>query len=141
MVFNCRPAYAYSSSSFYHIILCVCSFSAPTAVLVLDTAYDCVSVLANWTALSDDPCPITGYSVNISGNAVLVAADKTTYSHPISESDCGTTLDIHVSANTVFGTSSVTSESILILCTRKLGIEHTLSTCADVKLSLFSLFE
>ena len=99
----------------------MCSFPDFTGVLALDTAYDCVSVLANWTAVSDDPCPITGYSVNISGSsAVLVAANQTTYSHPISESDCGTTLDIHVSANTMFGTSSVTSESILILCTREL---------------------
>ena len=102
----------------------MCSFPDPPGVLELDTVYDCVSVVANWTTFYAGSCPITGYSVNISGNDVLLAADQTTYSHPISESDCGTTLDIQVSASTILGTSSITSQSITIVCTRELGIEH-----------------
>ena len=91
-----------------------------SGVVVLDTVYDCFSVLANWTTFYADLCPITGYSVNISGNVVLLAANQTTYSLPISESDCGTTLDVHVSASTVLGTSSITGQSIAIICTSEL---------------------
>ena len=99
----------------------MCSFPDPPGVLELDVVYDCVSLVANWTTSYAGPCPITGYSVNISGIVVLLAADQATYSHPINESDCGTTLDIQVSANTVLGTSSITGQSITIVCTRELG--------------------
>ena len=102
----------------------VCSFPDPPVVLELDVVYDCVSVVANWTTFYAGLCPITGYSVNISGIVMLLAADRTTYSQPTSKSDCGTTLDIQISSNTVLWTSSITSQSITIVCTRELGIEH-----------------
>ena len=112
--------------------MCV-HFPDLSGVVVLDTVYDCVSVLANWTIFDADCCPITGYIVNISGNVVLLAANQTTYSHPISESDCGTTLGVHVSANTVLGTSNITSQSITIVCTRELGLSMLSRACRDVK--------
>ena len=98
----------------------MCSFPDAPGVLMLDAVYDCVSVVATWTTSYAGLCPITGYSINISGIVVLLDPDETTYSHPISESDCGTTLDILVSANTVLGTGSITSQSTTIVCTREL---------------------
>ena len=98
----------------------MCYFPDPPGVLVLDADYDCISILANWTPFYPDPCPITGYIVNISGIVTLLAANQTSYSHPVSESDCWTTLDIHVSGNTVLGTSSIISQSVTIVCTREL---------------------
>ena len=112
--------------------MCVNSASVPPVSLKLVTVYDCIELLTKWTTLSDDPCPITGYTINISGSTEAVAADQTTYSHPINDSDCGTTVDIHVSTINIFGTSSITSSSILIACTRK-GIEGVVNANMYIK--------
>ena len=115
-------------------------FSDLSGFVVLDTMYDCFSVLANWTTFDADHCPITGYIVNISGNVVLLAANQTTYSHPINESDCGTTLNVHVSANTVLGTSRITSQSITIVCTRELGLSMLSHACIEMSKFVISFF-
>ena len=92
----------------------------PPGVVTFETTQVCGNLVTTWTVLLDDPLPITGYFVNISGDTMLVAGDKTTYSYPISESDCGTTLESSVFAISAAGNGNVTSPSIAdIVCTRE----------------------
>lgn len=91
-------------------------FPAPPGSVEFTLQQYCYKIVISWTALSDNPCPITGYSITVGSSTETVDADVTNYNYPISDSDCGNTLQISVSAVNAAGTGSSTTNSIDVVC-------------------------
>ena len=79
----------------------------------------CNDITTRWNESSSQICPITRYSVNISGFVMSVDANQTSYTYSINGSVCRETIEISVSAISAAGTSNVTSMDSTIVCTRK----------------------
>ena len=73
-----------------------------------------------WTRLPDEPCPIIEYTITINGSTVTVNRNDNQYSRPISDSECGSTLEITMSATSAAGTAETTSMNLPTVATREL---------------------
>ena len=100
--------------------MCVCCISdPPDQVTSLVFHQMCNDIITSWTVAPNQTCPITGYSVNISGVVIPVGGDQTSYTQSINDNVCGETLEISVSAISASGTGNATSTNITVVCTRK----------------------
>ena len=81
----------------------------PEDVTMLAAAQYCGNIITSWTPPSNQTCPITGYSINISEDMVLVAADQTSYTYSITESDLVGGIGISVLAISAAGNGKVNS--------------------------------
>ena len=90
----------------------------------------CNDINTRWRKPSSEICPVTGYNVNISGFAMSVNANQTSYTYAINDSVCREMIEISVSAMSAAGTGNVTSMDSTIVCTRKknLDVLHVLVT-------------
>ena len=73
-------------------------------------------VVISWTPLSDSPRPITGYNITIDDSTETVDPSQNTYNVTVDDSDCGSSLQISVSAMSAAGTGSITTMSIPVNC-------------------------
>ena len=77
-------------------------------------------MVITWTAVpTDQPCPTTGYNIAIGNNTIIVPANQTIYTQPISDSECGSTIQINMSAINVAGAGNVTTINHNVVCTRE----------------------
>ena len=102
-------------------ILSLCCVSVPPEPVMSSEAVQvCNDIVSNWSVPCNQPCPITGYSVDIDDVLMSEITNQTSYTLPIDESVCGETLGIRVSAiNTTATNDDVISKNITIICTRK----------------------
>ena len=91
----------------------------PDAVTMLAAAQYCDNIITSWTPPSNQTCPVTGYSVNISDVMVPIAGDQTSYTYSITESDLVGSIDISVLAISVAGNGKVNSAFITPANTRE----------------------
>ena len=101
------------------MILCVYCVVDPPDPVTLVLTQICNDIITKWTTPIDQPCPITGYSVNISVGGVVLpnTMNQTNYTLSVNSSICGKTFEISVSAISAAGTSNATSSSITVTCT------------------------
>ena len=77
-------------------------------------------MVITWTAVAtNQPCPTTGYNIAIGNNTIIVPTNQTTYTQPISDSECGSNILISMSATNVAGTGNVTTTNHSAVCTRE----------------------
>ena len=76
-------------------------------------------VMINWTRLPDSPSPIIEYTITIDGSTVLVPGNESQYTRPINDSECGSSLEIIMSATSAAGTGSNTTMILTIVSTRE----------------------
>ena len=77
----------------------------------------CNEVVILWTSLSDSLSPITSYTITIDGSTVSVPGNESQYTHPVSDSECGSTVQISMSATSAAGTGENTTMDLSIVCT------------------------
>ena len=94
-------------------------FADPPSPVDFEVNQYCNEMMISWTSLSDSPRPITGYNITINDSKETVAANQTTYNFTISDSDCGSILQISMSAISAAGTGKITTISLLINCTHE----------------------
>ena len=76
-------------------------------------------VVISWNkTLSDKPCPITNYTININGSLVTVAGNNSQYTHPIGD-ECVLNLEISMYATSAAGRGETTATNLTILPTRE----------------------
>ena len=93
----------------------------------------CNHLVITWTiGLTRQSCPTTVYNIAISNNTVIVPANQTTYTHLISESKCGSTIQISLSATNVAGTGNATTTNHKFVCKRECS---TTKRCILIPLS------
>ena len=78
-------------------------------------------MVITWTAIrTNQSCSTTtGYNIAIGNNTIIVPANQTTYTQSISDSECGSTIQISMSATNVAGTGNVTTIDHNVTCTRE----------------------
>ena len=77
-------------------------------------------MVITWTAVpTDQPCPTTQYNMAIGNNTISVPANQTTYTQPISDNECGSAIQINMSATNAAGTGNVTTTYHIVTCTRE----------------------
>ena len=80
----------------------------------------CNEMVITWTAIrTNQSCSTTGYNIAIGNNTIIVPANQTSYTQPISDSECGSTIQISMSATNVAGTGNVTTINHYVVCTRE----------------------
>ena len=82
----------------------------------------CNEFVITWsTVCAHQTCPITGYNIYlaIGNNTVIVPGNQTTYTQPISDSLCGSTIQISMSVSNAAETGIVTTMSHNAVCTRE----------------------
>lgn len=79
----------------------------------------CNIIVITWDALPDDPCPITGYRIEVNDTTVSETAGVISFNYPLEDQSCGKTYQISVYAINDAGIGNKTFENQFITCTRK----------------------
>ena len=84
----------------------------------------CNIIALTWNALPDDPCPITGYEIDVNGTTIAVARGVTSFNYPLGDGSCGKMYWISVYAISVAGIGNKTFVNQFIACAGKGSIYH-----------------
>ena len=95
-----------------------CSADVPGSV-TFSTQAMCKIITITWNALPDDPCPITGYVINVQSNTIPVPAAMTSWDYRYSAGACGKTLAVTMHAMNSVGSGSTSSRNQNIICEGK----------------------
>ena len=78
----------------------------------------CNSIVITWNAVPDDPCPVTGYKIDVDNTTISVPAGLTSfnYVYPLGDNYCGNTYHISVYAISAAGMGSKAFTNQLIIC-------------------------
>ena len=79
----------------------------------------CTSLVITWNLVPDDPCPITGYRIDVGDSTVSRAAGVTSFNYTFGGDSCERTYPISVYAINAAGIGSKTVANQTITCTRK----------------------
>ena len=121
----CLCIYEISSSFSRKLVTFTCSnenlFSDPPGPVNFTSEQICNEIVITWSNISDSPCPITWYNINIAGMTMTTPPNANNFTYRISDSDCDTftTLQISMSARSEAGTGHEMNRSQDIICTRE----------------------
>ena len=94
-------------------------FSDPPPPVNFTAIQSFSEIVLSWTGLSDEPLPVTNYTITINGSTVTVPGNERQYAHPISDSECGSTLQTSMSATSAAGTGETTTMNLNTVAARE----------------------
>ena len=102
------------------VLVHVCDhlFSDPPPAVNFTAVRSFSDIVVSWTALPDEPCPITNYTITINGDKVIRAGNDNQYTHPI-VNECGSTLEISMFATSTAGSGNATTTNLTIFAARE----------------------
>ena len=79
----------------------------------------CNSIDIEWDSVSDTPCRISSYEIEIGMNIISVLPERTSYSYSLDDGSCGETYVIWMRAISPGEVGSKTYRRQAVSCTRK----------------------
>ena len=87
--------------------------------VIFTTQQRCNSIVIEWNSVSDTPCRIGSYAIEIGTNRESAPPERTSFSYPLDDDDCGETYLIWMRAISPGEVGSKTYRRQAISCTRK----------------------
>ena len=76
------------------------------------------SIVMSWTGSTDEPCPVTNYTITINGNSITISGNDNQYTRPITD-ECGSAFEISMFATCPVGRGETAATNLTIVAARE----------------------